>query len=209
MTNLAPVVESDATRGISFETPSKILSKEELTSSLVEKEATPRLPKKKGKMELYDFGVPSKEFFSEAISKQDLTNQIDPEKETVRKSELPPWRESFVQAQEEPFVAIHREELYGYVKKIAEGKAYIVFETPGEPLERVVRLSKLEAIHADHQGALIRLVVKERGASTNIKFENLEEKGIATWRDKIKDEDLEKFDLLEKSALPRKPSKLQ
>lgn len=87
-------------------------------------------------------------------------------------------------------------ELDGYVKKIIEDKAYIVFETPGEPLERAVKLSKLEAIHADHQGALIRLVVEERGASMNIKFENLEEKGIATWRDKIKDEDLEKYDQL-------------
>ena len=104
---------------------------------------------------------------------------------------------------------IQREQLEGCVKKIIGDKAYIVFETPGGPLERAVKLSKLEAINADRRGASIKFVVEERGASTNIRFENLEEKGIPNWRDEIKDEDLGKFDLMQKFALPRKPSKLQ
>lgn len=196
MTCPAPVAESIGTSGITPE----IQLGEEVTSSL---------PKRKVRLEDYSFGIVKTKFPHEPITDEGTEVQIQKKEEVVGKPRLPRSTEGFVKASEEPFVVTHHEELYGYVKKIAEGKAYIVFETPGEPLERVVRLSKLEAIHADHQGALIRLVVKERGASTNIKFENLEEKGIATWRDKIKDEDLEKYDLLKKSALPQKPSKLQ
>lgn len=99
------------------------------------------------------------------------------------------------------------EELDGYVKKIIKGIAYVVFKTDTGDLERAVKLSELAAIKADHQGALIRLVVEENGAFTKLKFENLEEKGIATWRDKIRDADLEKYDLLRNSASAEKDSR--
>lgn len=146
--------------------------------------------------------------FEEVGSKLPKTTPF-PREPVLDRTGSPPTIESLAQGMQELSVVTHHEELYGYVKKIVEHKAYIVFETPKGAFERAVKLSKLEAIHADRQGALIRLVVEEKGASMNVKFENLEEKGIATWRDKIKDEDLQKFDLLEKSALPRKPSKLQ
>ena len=86
-----------------------------------------------------------------------------------------------------------REELNGYVERIIDDMAYIVLKTPGGPLERAIEVSKLEAIHAARRGALINFVVEERGANMNIKFENLEEKGIRTWRDEIEDEELEKI----------------
>jgi hypothetical protein len=193
-TDLASVAESQWTEVIPFP---------------FEERETRSLPKQKGRLEDYGFGVAKTQFPREPITDEGTQVQIQKKEEVVGKPGLPRSIEGFVKASEEPFVVTHREELDGYVKKIVEDKAYVVFETAGGPLERAVKLSKLEAIHADHQGALIRLVVKERGASTNIKFENLEEKGIATWRDKIKDEDLEKYDLLKKFALPRKPSKLQ
>jgi hypothetical protein len=131
-----------------------------------------------------------------------------PREDVPDRTGSPPTIPSPVQSMQELFVVTHHEELYGYVKKIIEDKAYVVFETGGVPLERAVKLSRLTAINADRQGSLIRLVVEERGASMITKFENLEEKGITTWRDKIKDEDLEKYDLLKKFALPRKSSNL-
>ncbi len=85
-----------------------------------------------------------------------------------------------------PEPPVHREELNGYVQRIIDDIAHIVFETPGGPLERAIQVSKLKAIHAARRGALIKLVVEERGADMNIKYENLEEKG-PTWRDEIKD----------------------
>lgn len=198
------VAEVNATNVISSELPpkirfkeDKIVFKEKETNSLREKEVKPGSPRKERKID--SFGEPTLE--------RQLTMQIEKPEEIVRESKSLPRIDSFVQALEEPFIATHREELYGYVKKIVEDKAYLVFETPAGPLERAVRLSRLKDIHADHQGALIKLVVEERGASMTTKFENLEEKAIATWRDKIKDEDLEKYDLLKKFALPQKPSK--
>lgn len=145
-----------------------------------------------------DFEAPRTQFRSEP--------EHDKSRGSPSKEESPWVTHTLDQTPTERFEAIHREELDGYVKKIVENKAYVVFETEGAPLERVVKLSKLEAIHADRQGALIRLVVEEKGPAMSMRFENLEEKGIATWRDKIKDEDLEKFDLLKESAR-RKPSK--
>jgi hypothetical protein len=196
MTCPAPVAEPIVTSVIAPEIPLK----EEVTSSLL---------KRKVKLEDYSFGIAKTEFPRESITAEGTEVKIQKKEEVVGKPGLPRLIGSFIEAREELFVATHREELDGYVKKIIENKAYIVFDTPGGPLERAVKLSKLQYIHADRQGALIRLVIEEKGPSTNMKFENLEEKGIATWRDKIKDEDLQKFDLLEKSALPRKPSKLQ
>jgi len=196
MTCPAPVAESIGTSVIAPEIP-------------LEEEVTSSLPKRKVRLEDYSFGIVKTKFPREPITDEGTEVQIQKKEEVVGKPRLPRLIESFIEAQEESFVTTHREELDGYVNKIVENKAYLVFETPGGPLQRAVKLSKLQYIHADRQGALIRLVIEEKGPSTNMKFENLEEKGIATWRDKIKDEDLEKFDLLEKSALPRKPSKLQ
>lgn len=196
MTSVSSIAELDKTTGI----PLVISLEEETAGSPV---------RERPKSEPFDFPFAKTQFPRELSPDQSSAVQIQKEKEGVTRSKLPLQMERFVQPREDLLVATHREELDGYVKKIVEDKAYIVFETPGALLERAVKLSKLEAIHADCQGALIRLVVEERGASMNIKFENLEEKGIATWRDKIKDEDLEKYDLLKKSALPRKPSKLQ
>jgi len=196
MTPVPAIIEVDRTSGI----PPKVLFKEELTNSPVNQ---------KDKLEHSDFGFDKTQFSAQAIAKQDLTNHAKTQEDKVQTSELPSQTQSLIQTWEQLFVATHHEEIDGYVKKIVEGKAYVVFETAGGPLERAVKLSKLEAIQADHQGALIRLVVEERGASMNVKFENLEAKGIATWRDKIKDEDLEKYNLLGESAFPRKPSKFQ
>ncbi|MCK4385056.1 MAG: hypothetical protein KAW52_02210 [candidate division Zixibacteria bacterium] len=196
MTPLAPVAESEGTSVIALGVP-------------LEEEVTSSLPKQKGKLEDYGFGITETKFPREPITDERTEVQIQKKEEVAGKPGLLRPIESFVKADEEPFVATHREELDGYVKKIIEDKAYLVFETPGALLERAVKLSKLKAIHADCQGTLIRLVVEERGAFMKIKFENLEEKGIATWRDKIKDEDLEKYDLLKKFTLPRKPSKPQ
>lgn len=200
------VAEVNATNVISSEPPPKIrfkedniVLKEKETNSPQEKEVKPSATRKERKID--SFGEPTPE--------RRPTMQIEKPEDIVRESESLPRIDRFAPALEEPFVATHREELDGYVKKIIEDKAYLVFETPGGPLERAVKSSKLQAINADRQGALIRLVVEEKGASMNVKFENLETKGIATWRDKIKDEDLEKYDLLRKFALPRKPSKPQ
>jgi hypothetical protein len=173
----------------------------------LEKELTSSLPKRKGTIEDYTFRIIKPKFSRESITDERTEVQIQKEEEVVGKPGLPRLIGGFIDAREELCVATYREELDGYVKKIIENKAYIVFDTPGGPLERAVKLSRLTAINADHQGALIRLVVEERGASMNIKFENLWEKAISTWRDKIKDEDLEKYDLLKKFALPQKPSK--
>ncbi len=196
MTCPAPVAESIGTTVIAPEIP-------------LEEEVTSSLPKRKVKLEDYSFGIVETKFPRESITDERTGVQIQKREEVVGKLGLTRSIESFVEVPEEPFVVTHREELDGYVKKIVEGKAYIVFKTPGEPLERVVKLSRLTPINADRQGALIRLVVVVKGASMNLKFENLEEKAIATWRDKIKDEDLEKYDLLKKFALPQKPSKLK
>ena len=196
MAPVPAVIEADRTTGI----PPRIPFKEELTNSPLGQ---------KGKLESSDFGFDKTRFSREAIAGEDSTIQVKTQEDKIQTSELPSQMQSLIQAWEQPFVATHPEELDGYVEKIIEDKAYVVFETGGVPLERVVKLSRLQAIHADRQGALIRLVVEEKGASMNVKFENLEKKGIATWRDKIKDEDLEKYDQLKKFALTRKPPKLQ
>lgn len=163
-----------------------------------EKEAT---SKPEVEWQLDDFEAPRTQFRSEP--------KHDKSRGSPSKEELPSVTHTLDQTPTERFEAIHREELDGYVEKITEGIAYVVFKTGAGALERAVKLSKLAAINADRQGALIRLVVEEKGPAMSMRFENLEEKGIATWRDKIKDEDLEKYDLLKKSASSRKPSELQ
>lgn len=196
MTSVSSIVELDKTTGI----PLVISLEEETAGSPV---------RERPKSEPFDFPFAKTQFPRELSPDQSSADQIEKQEAVVTKSESRLQMEHFVRPREDLCVTTHREELDGYVKKIVEHKAYIVFETPEGAFERAVKLSKLEAIHADRQGALIRLVVEERGASMNIRFENLEEKGIATWRDKIKDEDLEKYDLLKKFTLPRKPSKPQ
>jgi hypothetical protein len=198
MTNPASVVESQGPRIAPF-----------LRLPQPEGDEFRREPEREEKRRYDDFGALETQFGRESRRDRNRHTPMEDREPISRETQLTQAIQSLTQAAVEPFVATHHEELYGYVKKIVEGKAYVIFETPGGPLERAVKLSKLEAIHADRQGALIRLVVEERGASMITKFENLEEKAITTWRDKIKDEDLQKFDLLEKSALPRKPSKLQ
>ena len=196
MAPVLSVTKPDRTTGI----PVTITFNKELTSSFLSQMR---------KLDIDVLRSPRTQVPDETIPQQDLTGQVKAQEDTLRKPKSSLGTESFVHSQEALFVATHREEIDGYVKKIIEDKAYVVFETQGGTLERVVKLLKLKTIHADRQGALIRLVVEERGASMNVKFENLEEKEIATWRDKIKDEDLEKYDLLRKFAIPPKPSKLQ
>jgi|GEM_PF-1415002 len=126
--------------------------------------------------------------------KRDIT-----ERSTAIVGEAPPTIPEIDQVPAEGFVPAFREELDGFVERIVEDKAHVVFETAGGRIRRAIRLSRLAAINAGQQGALIRLVVEEDAASTRLKLENLSEKGIATWRDKIKDEDFEKYNLLRKS----------
>ena len=121
------------------------------------------------------------------------------ERSTLIVPDVPPTTPEIDQAPAEPFVPVLREELDGFVERVVADRAYVVFETAGGQIRRTIRLSRLAAVNADQQGALIRLVVEEDAASTKLKLENLADKGIATWRDKIEDKDFEKYNLLRQS----------
>jgi len=101
------------------------------------------------------------------------------------------------------------EKLDGRIDRIVDDMAIIIFDTPEGKLERMIEVSKLEAIQADHQGALIRLSVIKENDYLKITLENREKSGEETWRDKITEKSLEKFDLLKKFAIPPKSSELE
>jgi len=108
---------------------------------------------------------------------------------------------------EEP--SAEREELIGFVKKIMENEAIVAFEIAEEPIERIVPLYRLKAANAAYEGALIVLDIEGKGASFKATFRNLEGSGISTWRDKISDEQLKRYDELRDYSRRQKPTKLQ